>query len=30
MTKTYPVPAAVAERALIDSDGYEEMYRRSN
>ncbi|MDG2376450.1 MAG: acetate--CoA ligase [Woeseiaceae bacterium] len=29
MTKTYPVPAAVAERALIDSDGYEEIYQRS-
>jgi acetyl-CoA synthetase len=29
MSKIYEVPQAVAERALIDADGYEEMYRRS-
>ena len=29
MTKTYAVDSATAERALIDADAYEEMYRRS-
>ena len=29
MTKTYEVPAAVADRALMDRDGYEKTYRRS-
>ena len=29
MTKIYPVPAAMAERAHVDSNTYEEMYRRS-
>jgi acetyl-CoA synthetase len=29
MTKTYEVPAEIAERALIDQAGYEEMYRYS-
>jgi acetyl-CoA synthetase len=29
MTKTYEVPAEVAERALIDQAGYEDMYRHS-
>ena len=29
MSKLYKVPAHVAERALIDKNGYEEMYRRS-
>ena len=29
MTRTYDVPDSAAERAWIDADGYEEMYRRS-
>jgi acetyl-CoA synthetase len=29
MTKTYPVDAATAGRALIDADTYEEMYQKS-
>ena len=29
MTKTYEVPAKIAEQALIDQAGYEEMYRYS-
>jgi acetyl-CoA synthetase len=29
MTKTYDVPGAIAERAWVDQQGYEDMYRRS-
>ena len=29
MTKTYDVPGAVAERAWVDRQGYDDMYRRS-
>ena len=29
MTKIYEVPAAAAERAWIDKDGYEQLYRQS-
>ncbi len=29
MSKTYPVDSATADRALIDTAGYEELYQRS-
>ena len=29
MTRTYTVDSAVAEHALVDAAGYEEMYQRS-